>query len=216
MEGVTTTNESRTQPLRNPSNSTQFQARMTVHEISQVYGFTVKNPELLKLLLAKLAENPEWAGHMQTMEPECAQEDTDDEEEGEESKAYRAAEYAKEREWTHNGLLYQFYELPHFFGRGPKAEGLDKARELFPDLPEGIRLFYNPMDHVDTWHLGVEVSYMETGWSDKRKKVKPLNPVKLAADHSATLAALQSKYGHLLKEETPVIFEVTDDCACCS
>lgn len=171
---------------------------MTVHEISQVYGFTIKNPELLKLLLAKLAENPEWAGKMETMEPECGGDDE------------------KENEWTHNGLLYQFYQLHHFFYQGPKAEGLDKACELFPELPEGVRMFYNPMDHADTWHLGVEVSYMAVPWGDKRKKVKPLDPVKLVADHAHTLQLLKSRYGHLLKEETPVIFEVTDDCACCS
>jgi hypothetical protein len=170
---------------------------MTVYEISQVYGFTVKSPELLKLLLAKLAENPEWAGDMESMYPECGGDDE------------------KENEWTHDGLLYQFHELPHFFGRGPKAEGLDKARELFPELPGGVRLFYNPLDHADTWHLGIEISYVEVGgWS--RKKVKPIDPVKLAADHAPTLAALQSKYGHLLQEKTPVIFEVTNDCACCS
>jgi hypothetical protein len=171
---------------------------MTVHEISQVYGFTIKNPELLKLILAKLAENPKWAGDYETMEPEMG------------------GDNEKENEWTHNGLLYQFHEFPHFFRQGPKTTaGQDKARELFPELPEGVRMFNNTFDHNNSWHLGIEISYMETGWAKMHNK-NPIDPVKLVADHSAVLTQLKSRYDHLLKEDTPVIFEVTDDCACCS
>lgn len=170
--------------------------KMTIHEFSQVYGFTVKNPELFKLLLAKLDENySKWSGYVATLNPECG---TDDE----------------DIEWTHNGLLYDFWKLSHFFIHGATSTaGQEMAHDLFPDLPEGVTLFHNPVGHIHTWHLGIEISYTSVGmWGFK----KPIDPVKLVADHAPTLQLLKSRYGHLLKEEIPVIFEVTDGCSCCS
>ena len=171
---------------------------MTVNQISLVYGFTIKNAELLKLLLAQMEKDPKFVANYETYDSV----ETD---------------AANESEWTHNGKLYEFHGFPYFFCQGPNdKKGLEKTRALFPELPEGVRMFHNPMDHANTWHLGIEISYMETGWADKRKKVKPIDPVALVEKHSDTLRTVLERYGHALKEERPVIFEVTDDCACCS
>ena len=194
---------------------------MTVNEISQVYGFTIKNAELLKLLLAQMEKDPTFVGGYETYdsaESQVAKRAADAVAAGDEPDEHLLTEVANETEWTHDGKYYDFMEFPHHFGQGPKdtSDGQQKARVLFPELPEGVKMFHNPMDHTNTWHLGVEVSHMECGWSSRRKKVKSMDPVALAEQHRDTLRALQTLYGHTLKEERPVIFEVTDDCACCS
>jgi hypothetical protein len=180
---------------------------MTVHEISQVYGFTLDNKEFLKLLLAKLAENPYWAGEVETCDSI-------------ESEDPRGAE------WTHEDKIYSFMDFAYSFRLG-SDKGQEKARELFPELPAGVKLFHNFMDHSNTWYLGVEVSY-ENAYNSKRRS-NIIDPVKLIAhykqilDHlvaqyKSILDRLFGSYGHLFKEKSgqPVLFEVSDDCDCCS
>jgi hypothetical protein len=205
----------------NPRHTPPSNSKMTVGQISQVYGFTIKNAELFKLLLAQMEKDPEFVGDYEdyiAAETTVAERLADAVAAGEEPDEQLLAEVAKEAEWTHDGKYYDFMEFPHHFGQGPKdtSDGQQKAHVLFPQLPEGVKMFHNPMDHANAWHLGVEVSHIECGWGSRRKKVKPMDPVALAEQHSETLRGLRERYGHALKEERPVIFEITDDCACCS
>jgi hypothetical protein len=184
---------------------------MTVNELSQVYGFTVDNKEFFKLLRAKLAEDPEWAGDVQIYDATAdivpgSENDTEE----------MHAQFAKDAEWTHDGKLYDFMDFAHSFSLG-SDDGQERTRELFHVLPDGIKLFHNPMDHNNTWHLGVEVSHREMRYNSK-KKSKTIDPAKLITQYKEILDQLYSSYGHLLKEKDgcPALFEVTDDCNCCS
>jgi hypothetical protein len=189
---------------------------MTVNEFSQVYGFTVDKKEFLKLLLAKLAEDPHWAGEVEMYDSVEDQIVPGSENDTEEMRA----ELAKEAEWTHEGKVYDFMDFAYSFRLG-SDKGQERARELFPELPAGVKLFHNPLDHNNTWHLGIEVSHRDIRYCSKMdlvRKTKFIDPAKLVTQYKETLHQLIGSYGHLLKEKSgcPVLFEVTDDCDCCS
>lgn len=157
---------------------------------AQVYGFTIDTKELFKLILAKLAHDPEWAGEYAVREPE------DDDEEP----------------WTTDeGEMYEFYDFPEWFILGGNHEAYVKIRELFPDLPTGFKVFYNPLEHSNTWHIGVEIS------RNTPKKIQPIDHVILER-YSDKIAHLFTTYydKFVEKDGTPFIFKVTNDCTCCS
>lgn len=187
---------------------------MAPTQISWVYGFTIKNAELLKLLVAQMAADPEFVGGFKAYdsdERDTVEAATDTVTRGEKPAEELLALIAKENEWIHDGKYYEFHELPHFFGLGPKdMGGLEKARALFPELPDGVRMFHNPMSGAGTWYLGIEISYIEVPPRGRRKKVKCPHPVQ----YSVTLRRLQAQYRYALKEAHPDLFEITNDSSC--
>lgn len=125
---------------------------MDTYKVSGVYGFQLKNNEFLKLLLSKLEDKPGWAGEVIMTTPTAS-----DMLEVDEDNFGLLAHAMYESQWTHKGILYGFPDLPDFFELGTNR-GQQKARELFPNLPVGVKLFQMYTEELmSIWFLGVEI-----------------------------------------------------------
>jgi hypothetical protein len=180
---------------------------MSTYEISQVYGFTIKNSELLKIILNKLNEDPDFAGAYETYDSVNGIDNTDHDD------LELQNDIAREDEWTHNGKFYDFIEFSQHFGLGPynTTDGQQKAHILFPLLPTGVKLFHTIIDETNVWYIGIEISYNETNFHSRRKKISKSNLLDYAENYEPTLLNLRNTYRHILNQEQPRIFEIINE-----
>jgi hypothetical protein len=173
-------------------------------DIYRVYGFTLNNREFLKLILAQVEKDPDFAGEIYMIDPSEKPEDFIDECEID-------AMCCMEGE---NGVRV-FHELKEDFIFHNESAQV-KARALFPELPGGIKLFYNANDHKDTWHLGIQTSTYSSEWFAEDVDEDTSEPIPLESCEER-LSLLFQRYGRYFKEkdQKPVECEVTDCCLCC-
>jgi hypothetical protein len=160
---------------------------MTANTFVMVYGFTLSNKKLLQFLLEKIAVDKHWPGVWCSM---AADPEEDDD------------------EWVHDDMVYGFNELRCLVGIGENKRGQAKMRELFPDTPTGIKFFFNPTGHKNTWHVGIPLRYAEepdsvlpAGWNKNIKKWLEL------------LDTVYERYEHcIVGDADPVVFNIPDRC----
>ncbi len=161
-----------------------------------VYGFALNDSEFLKLILAQCKKTPDFAGEMFMVGPSENPEDV--------APMWRLEGMCSMR--GKNDLV--LHDLNQDFILNVDSAQV-KARALFPELPEGVKLFYHDTLYGHTWHLGIQTfkyssEWFADGFDDTIERI----PLESCEER---LRLLFQRYGSYFKEQDqkPVLFEVT-------
>ncbi len=184
--------------------------------INQIFGFTLKKQELLKLILKKLETEPNWAGEHYIYSADELQEQQQEQNQPYTNCTCCLKPTAEDiSEWTLDGKVYNFVELACLIGDGSNENGQAKMRELIPELPAEAKFFVNPWRHKHIWYVGICMSTIDTGAEEMVQKQACIIDMD---DLDNTLFALFDVTQKLItcgRVYSPQIYACPTDCYCC-
>jgi|LauGreDrversion4_2_1035121.scaffolds.fasta_scaffold701474_1 hypothetical protein len=169
-----------------------------IEYLCQIYGYTLDKNAMQKIIRTFIESNPKYLSDFKKSFEER-------------TKAYNKE---KKADYLENAI----HEIHARLTCGESYDGgydEELVKALFPGLPKAVKLFFNPMKHKDSYHLGIVMTKMNLGYEMDITVCRDFTKLH---DLDDILKEVHAKHEALIakKSVSPTVMTMTCDCGCCS